>query len=152
MKCKTQAIALLATATIALSACSGELTESATPDVVPAVPVLAQGEVSSYRDVSVEEASALITGEPPAQVIDVRTPAEFAQGHIEGAINIDVKSETFLEDLAKLDKGATYVLHCKSGARSARALEAMKGESFNSVAHMNSGFDGWTGAGLPTAQ
>ena len=113
-------------------------------------PALA-AEPASIRDVSVEEASALIADQNAVTVLDVRTPGEFEAGHIEGAVNVDAMSETFIEDLAKLDKGATYVLHCKSGARSARALEAMKAAGFSSIAHMNGGFDGWTGAGLPVA-
>ena len=134
-------------AAIALGACSQEAEGEGPP---PAIinPALA-AEPASIRDVSVEDASALIAGQSAVTVLDVRTPGEFEAGHIEGAVNVDAMSETFIEDLAKLDKGATYVLHCKSGARSARALEAMKAAGFSSIAHMNGGFDGWTGAGMP---
>lgn len=135
---------------LALGACSKEA-ESEGPPPASIQPALV-AEAASIRDISVEEANALITGEGPVTVLDVRTPGEFEAGHIEGAVNVDVMSETFVEDLAKLDKDATYVLHCKSGARSARALEAMKAAKFRKIAHMNGGFDGWTGAGMPVAK
>lgn len=137
-------------AAITLGACSQE-TDSDGPPPASIQPALV-AEAGSIRDVSVEEASALVSGDSPVTVLDVRTPGEFEAGHIEGAINVDVMSETFIEDLARLDKDTTYVLHCKSGARSARALEAMKAAEFGNVAHMTGGFDAWTSAGLPVAQ
>ena len=153
MPLTSRAFALTALALVmpqSLGACSGEESEKSAPNILPELPTLASAAL--IRDVSIEEASALITGDEPVVVLDVRTPGEFEAGHIEGAINVDVMSETFIEDLAKLDKDATYVLHCKSGGRSARALEALKSAKFAKVAHMNNGFDGWTGAGLPVIQ
>ncbi|WP_298301116.1 rhodanese-like domain-containing protein [uncultured Erythrobacter sp.] len=101
---------------------------------------------SGTRDVSIAEASALLSGEAGIVVLDVRTPEEFAAGHIEDAVNLDFLSEDFAANLAELGKDTTYVLHCKSGARSAKALEIMKEQGFESIAHMNEGFDAWTAA------
>lgn len=109
-------------------------------------------QTSVVRDVSVSEASELIAGKDAVVVLDVRTPGEFSEGHIAGAINVDVRSEDFAEQLAKLDRGSTYVLHCKSGARSTRALATMQEQGFEDIAHMTGGFDAWTEAGLEQAQ
>lgn len=48
-------------------------------------------------------------------MIDVRTPAEFASGHLEGAINIDVQSPDFDQQVAQLDPSATYLVYCRGG-------------------------------------
>ncbi|MDO9590965.1 MAG: rhodanese-like domain-containing protein, partial [Microcella sp.] len=56
--------------------------------------------------------------EPGTIVIDVRTPAEFASGHLEGAINIDVQSADFDSRISELDADGTYFVYCRSGNRS----------------------------------
>ncbi|HEX6248622.1 MAG TPA: rhodanese-like domain-containing protein [Nocardioidaceae bacterium] len=66
-------------------------------------------------------------------VIDVRTPAEFAAGHVEGAENIDVTASTFEEEVAELDKDEEYVVYCQSGNRSADAADAMAELGFTEV-------------------
>ena len=66
-------------------------------------------------------------------IIDVRTPAEFAEGHLEGAINADVQGGQFSAFLAGLDKGAAYVVYCRSGNRSAVAAQAMVDAGFTEV-------------------
>jgi rhodanese-related sulfurtransferase len=58
-------------------------------------------------------------------VIDVRTPAEYAAGHVEGAENVDVMARSFERDVKQLDKGGEYVLYCQSGKRSASAAKKM---------------------------
>lgn len=58
-------------------------------------------------------------------VVDVRTAAEFAEGHVAGAINIDVEAPGFAEAIAGLDPTATYLLYCRSGRRSAIAAGQM---------------------------
>lgn len=59
-------------------------------------------------------------------MIDVRTPEEYAAGHIEGAVLVDVQASTFDEDIAGLDPDATYVVYCRSGNRSAQAAQRMR--------------------------
>ena len=58
-------------------------------------------------------------------VIDVRTPAEFAEGHLQGAINIDVQGAAFTDRVQQLDIEGTYVIYCRSGNRSTVAIEQM---------------------------
>jgi phage shock protein E len=60
-----------------------------------------------------------------ATIIDVRTPTEFADGRVEGAVNFDVQSADFEASLASLDKNAEYIVYCRSGNRSAIAVQIM---------------------------
>ena len=66
-------------------------------------------------------------------LIDVRTPDEYAQGHLEGAINIDLGQSSFDEEIAKLDKQAAYTVYCRSGNRSAQAAKRMQAAGFTQV-------------------
>jgi phage shock protein E len=84
------------------------------------------------------------------QVIDVRTPAEFAEGHIEGAVNIDYFSPDFKEKIRALDRGQPYVIYCKQGVRGGKTLEIMKSCGFNRVVNIRGGIVHWRSEGLPT--
>ncbi|HEU4513344.1 MAG TPA: rhodanese-like domain-containing protein [Nocardioidaceae bacterium] len=66
-------------------------------------------------------------------VIDVRTPAEFAAGHVDGAENIDVGSGTFEQQVEQLDKDEEYVVYCQSGNRSAQAADRMADLGFTEI-------------------
>lgn len=61
-----------------------------------------------------------------AVVVDVRTPEEFEAGHVEGATNIDAQADDFEQQVAELDPGATYVVYCRTGSRSAEAAQVMR--------------------------
>jgi rhodanese-related sulfurtransferase len=89
------------------------------------------------------------TQESGVIILDVRTKAEFDEGHIANAININVESDTFLDEIAKLDKSKTYAVYCRSGRRSADAVAKMSNEQFISLAHLNGGVINWANAGLP---
>lgn len=58
-------------------------------------------------------------------VVDVRTPTEYAGGHLEGAVNIDLQSTEFEAAIAELDPDDEYIVYCQSGNRSAQAAAAM---------------------------
>ena len=64
------------------------------------------------------------------QVIDVRTSAEYAAGHVSGSLNIDVETSTFTSDIQSLDKSGVYLVYCHSGRRSALAASAMTDAGF----------------------
>lgn len=78
--------------------------------------------------------SAQPTGaEQPGTVIDVRTPEEYSQGHLQGAVNMDVSAPGFDEQVGQLDRTGRYTLYCRSGRRSAQAAERMKQLGFTDV-------------------
>jgi rhodanese-related sulfurtransferase len=76
-------------------------------------------------------------------IIDVRTPEEFAQGHLKNAINIDFNSENFTSEISKLDKSKTTLIYCLSGGRSGKALTQMKSDGFKEVYNMQGGILKW---------
>jgi len=72
-------------------------------------------------------------------VLDVRTPQEYASGHVEGAILIDVTKPTFSKEIEKLDRDKKYYVYCRTGGRSAHAQKIMKGEGFKDVCNVGGG-------------
>ena len=82
--------------------------------------------------VSAEEAVQMIESDERT-VIDVRSPAEYADAHIEGAVNIDVDGD-FEAQIEELDPEEPYLVYCRSGNRSAQAAELMEEAGFQDVA------------------
>lgn len=78
-----------------------------------------------------------------ARVIDVRSPGEYQLGHLPGAVNVPI--DQFQSQAQSLDRGLTYVVYCATGARSASAVDIMKGLGFTSVKHFASGIQAWPG-------
>ena len=81
------------------------------------------------------------------QILDVRTPQEYFQGHIPGAKNIDFYSSNFKEELNKLDKNKTYMIYCRSGHRSGETLKIMKELGFKNIINLEYGFNSWIAKG-----
>ena len=82
-------------------------------------------------------------------VLDVRTPKEFAAGHIPGALNVDLNSPDFSQKVSSLDKRKTYLVHCAGGIRSARACGTMNDLGFVNLIDLAPGFKAWEKAGKP---
>lgn len=99
------------------------------------------------KNISVTEFQSLI-GEN-AIVLDVRTTNEFNAGHIENAVNIDFYSADFINEVVKLDKSKTLLIHCASGGRSAKAMKNLSGKGFNTMYNMLGGFGAWKQNNLP---
>lgn len=87
--------------------------------------------------------------EPGVVILDVRTAGEFAAGHIEGAINIDVEGMQFESGIAELDKGATIAVYCQSGRRSGIAVDKMSEAGFTSLFNLQTGIADWQANGFP---
>ena len=79
---------------------------------------------------------------PNAKLLDVRTPAEFKSGTIQGSVNVDVMSTGFKQAFVKLDKSKEYFLFCRSGARSATACKMMSSEGYK-VYNLKGGISSW---------
>jgi len=104
---------------------------------------------AAVQNLAPEEGAALIEELGAGlTVIDVRTPAEFAEGHLAGATNLDIEGGAFTAALADLDHDAPYVVYCHSGRRSAMAAQAMIDAGFTDVYDLGGILD-WVGAGLP---
>ena len=92
---------------------------------------------------------ATILEEPGVEIIDVRTPEEFAEGHIAGAVNIPVQQADFGDRIAQLDPNTTYAVYCRSGNRSQPAVDAMEQAGITDIYELESGTKGWTAEGRP---
>ncbi|WP_299113034.1 rhodanese-like domain-containing protein [uncultured Winogradskyella sp.] len=92
--------------------------------------------------VTAEEMKKIIELED-VQLVDVRTPSEFDEIHIESAQNIDFRSPTFEEDITKLDKSKPVLLYCKSGKRSAKCARKLKEAGFEKVYELEGGISKW---------
>ena len=84
-------------------------------------------------NLNAEEFKNLISSDESAIIIDVRTPAEFNNGHINNSLLIDIYNPTFQNEILKLDKSKNYYIYCRSGNRSYHAGVFMLAEGFNSV-------------------
>lgn len=81
-------------------------------------------------------------------LIDVRTPGEYNEGHIPGAVNIDWKNqEEFIAKIKDYAKDKPLLLYCRSGSRSGRASEYLKEQGYEKIYNLRSGFMGWLGMG-----
>ena len=87
---------------------------------------------------------------PDTVVIDVRTPQEFKAGHVPGAVNIDIADKDFDKKVAALEKDKTYLVHCASGRRSAKAVERMRATTkLEKLFDLDGGIQAWQKAGKP---
>ncbi len=78
-------------------------------------------------------------------VIDVRTPAEYAEGHLPGALNLDINGADFAAQVAELDPEAEYAVYCRSGNRSAAAIDYMTSAGVTQTVGLSGGIGAWTG-------
>jgi len=88
------------------------------------------------RELTVVEAKELIRknrNNPRFVILDVRTPEEFTEEYLPGALNIDIYADDFEEKIAGLDRMGTYLVYCKSGGRSRAAVELMEELGFRNV-------------------
>lgn len=104
--------------------------------------------VGSVREIGIEQAAELLK-DAEIEVLDLRTPREFAAGHMIGARNIDFNNPGFREYLEALDRERPYLIHCASGNRSSRALPLFDELKFKKVYHLRRGLRGWVEAGYP---
>ena len=125
MKKTILAIASLVSAALFLTACSSD---------------------SAAQKVSPKEFSEVIA-DPTIVILDVRTPQEFAEGHLANAINIDFQSGKFEQEIASLDKTKTYAVYCRSGNRSGQAVKVMAKAGFTNMYDMDGGIIDWQAAG-----
>ena len=138
MKRAGVAAALMAAALL-LGGCSGATVSATAGPTASSAP--AAGSSLSATDFA---AAAKL---PDTMLLDVRTPSEFAAGHITGAVTIDVESATFAQTVATLDPAKTYAVYCRSGNRSKTAMAAMGQAGFNHLFDLAGGIGAWQSSG-----
>jgi len=103
-------------------------------------------QTDKYKSVEVDEFEKAIADTSVVR-LDVRTPEEYAEGHIAGALNIDVLNSDFEQKATSvLPKDKTIALYCRSGRRSKKAAAILADKGYT-IVELNSGYIGWTGAG-----
>lgn len=125
---------MLVTGTMLISSCAEKVTK---------VPII---------DIYPQEAFSLIKeniDNPDFVILDVRTPEEFSDGHIEDAINIDFNSQDFRDNINRLDRSKTYLVYCRTANRSRGAVNIMEELEFTQIYHILGGIVQWEKEGLP---
>lgn len=112
------------------SACSDSVSENITQTETAQI----------IKRVDKSEFNSFLAEHPTTNLIDVRTPAEYAAGTIGNAKNIDFNASSFKTDIDKLDKTEPVLIFCMSGARSSRALEIMRDLGFEHVLELAGGY------------
>ena len=107
---------------------------------------------AGITNVTPSQAQSLLGKDGAPQVIDLRTQEEFKEGHISGAQVVDVKKEDYEKQLQKLDPNQPYLIHCRSGGRSTKALPSFEKLGFKKIYHLDKGFNSWKEAGLPVSK
>jgi rhodanese-related sulfurtransferase len=100
--------------------------------------------------ISPTEAASWIKEKKDLQLIDVRTPSEYADGHLAKAKLIPLQE---LESrFGEIDKSKPILLYCRSGHRSGNALKVLLGKGYAQAKHMEGGINAWQAAGLPVTK
>jgi rhodanese-related sulfurtransferase len=89
------------------------------------------------------------TGKPDFVVLDLRTPKEYAGGHIAGAVLLDYRSPGFQKGMRQLDTSKRYLIYCRTGNRSGQALKIFREMGFESIYHLKDGIVDWVRRKLP---
>ncbi|HLA67982.1 MAG TPA: rhodanese-like domain-containing protein [Acidimicrobiia bacterium] len=93
--------------------------------------------------------ASTIAAQPGTIVLDIRTPEEFAAGHLTGAIDVDFYATDFADRIGALDHAARYVVYCHTGNRSGQAMDLFRQDGFTDVHEIDGGIAAWVAAGLP---
>jgi rhodanese-related sulfurtransferase len=123
--------------------------------MIQGCPPSTTGDGSQVQNVTPSEAQALIQqhqGDSTFRILDVRTPAEYAAGHIENAVNVDYLSLSFASDVSTLDKSNTYFVYCGTEHRSPLAVAVMQQQGFTNLYNLTGGLTRWQSEGFPVVQ
>lgn len=142
-------ILCVASAALSLSACGESSNATATNAPVTNNAATEAAPRAAVTHVDAKGAQALLSEKPDMVVLDIRTPKEIDGGYIEGAVFADYYGDNFKAELSKLDRDTPYIVHCKAGGRSNRALSTLAELGFTNITHMDGGLDSWKRENLP---
>ncbi len=110
---------------------------------------LPDGTTSVSVTVSADDFQKKMSSLKDVQLVDVRTPEEYSEGHIKNSLNFNVQGSSFEAEVAKLDKKRPVMVYCRSGGRSASAQRMLIDMGFAEVINLDGGIRGWQSAGKP---
>jgi rhodanese-related sulfurtransferase len=120
---------------VSLASCQNQTSNSSSKQINVTIPV--------------DEFDKKLNETKDAQLVDVRTPEEYSEGHLKGAINYNLNAGDFDSNLNKLDKNKPVMVYCLAGGRSGEAAEKMKEKGFAEVYNMKGGMMKWNAANKP---
>jgi len=98
--------------------------------------------------IEADKLNDLMAADTELQLIDVRSPEEFAEGHLKGAVNININDASFNDEIQKLLRDEPVFLYCRSGGRSARAGKIVAALGYRAY-DLDKGIQGWEGQNFP---
>ena len=123
--------------------------------IVPVVVVIAATKFYETKEVEAASSSCILSAKEYTEadkkevvIIDVRTEREYAYGHLEGAVLVDIYQRNFKDIINKLDKTKNYFVYCKTGVRSRSAVNYMRQTGFINVCDLEGGINYLTRAGV----
>jgi rhodanese-related sulfurtransferase len=149
---KTISLPFLLSMFLVFSACSREVQTAQSNAEAPA-PNTAVAEAGNQTAVISEklgpaEFAKKLAESPDAQLVDVRTPEEVANGYLEGMVNIDYASPDKVAQLKQLDPNKPVFVYCAAGGRSARAADILKANGFTEIYDLTGGMTRWRAEGM----
>lgn len=102
---------------------------------------------SIKETIPVEQFEKKLAQMPGAQLVDVRTPGEYSNGHLKGAVNMNVNGDNYEQQFNTLDKSKPVFVYCRSGGRSGNAAKKMQNMGFKEIYNMDGGITSWESAG-----
>ena len=95
-----------------------------------------------FHDVKVAEFEKLANA-GKGTILDVRTPKEYAEGHVNGSVNINYFDKDFKDQVGKLESTKPVYVYCHSGGRSSKAMNIMKSQGFTTIYNLTGGYAAW---------
>lgn len=142
---RTSLAALTVIGALGAAACGQDASSTSQGAAAPSGDVAADGVVTLVGVAQGRE----LASDSAVRVIDVRTPEEFAEGHIDRAELIDFNAAGFRDRIGALDRDGTYFVYCRSGNRSGQATAIMAELGFTRVYDLDGGITAWHDAGAP---
>jgi len=119
------------------------------PVLILLVSMTAFLEAQTKKEVNSKVVSVMLQKDRSLVVLDVRTADEFKEGHIIGALNIDIRREDAFARIDKLNRNVSYIVYCRTNHRSGMAVDHMMKSGFKKMYQMMDGFPGWVENKLP---
>jgi rhodanese-related sulfurtransferase len=144
-------ISLVALLTILLSSCKNSKNETVEKTIQTETVVIEEPKGALEKVAELIEADKLknlMAADTELQLIDVRSPEEFAEGHLKDAVNININDANFNDEIQKLLRDEPIFLYCRSGGRSARAGKVVVALGYRAY-DLDKGIQGWEKQGFP---
>ncbi|HJW29645.1 MAG TPA: rhodanese-like domain-containing protein [Saprospiraceae bacterium] len=110
------------------------------------------GQYAGVKNLSAKAFDQTIKEQPEKVILDVRTPEEYAEGHLAGALNVNWEGDHFDQQVAGLDKSKPVMVYCAAGGRSAAASKHLAKKGFKQVFNLEDGMEDWAQKGYPVTK